>query len=158
MTRGGHGCSGGTHPQKKGGRPPCTVAQPTLEDNLRHLLQEFTAGDPMRAGVLWTNLSLREWSRRLVALGTPASRRTIRRLLRKLKLTPYGRTKALAQCAPWSRRYTPDTQLWASRAVYSPRNLAAPIATSMMASLTSMSSPQTGSIKIFLRRPAKRFV
>jgi hypothetical protein len=31
-------------------------------------LQEFTAGDPMREGVLWTNLSLRELSRRLVAL------------------------------------------------------------------------------------------
>lgn len=44
------------------------------------------AGDPMRAGVLWTNLSLRELSRRLLALGTPASRRTIRRLLRKLKI------------------------------------------------------------------------
>jgi hypothetical protein len=50
------------------------------------LLQEFTAGDPMREGVLWTNLSLRELSRRLMALGTPASRRTIRRALRKLKL------------------------------------------------------------------------
>jgi hypothetical protein len=36
--------------------------------------------------VLWTNLSLRELSRRLVALGTPASRRPIRRLLRKRKL------------------------------------------------------------------------
>jgi hypothetical protein len=58
------------------------VAQPALEANLRALLQEFTAGDPMREGVLWTNLSLRELSRRLVALGTPASRRTIRRLLR----------------------------------------------------------------------------
>ena len=40
----------------------------------------------MREGVLWTNLSLRELSRRLAALGTPASRRTIRRLLRQLKL------------------------------------------------------------------------
>ena len=40
----------------------------------------------MREGVLWTNLSLRELSRRLLALGTPASRRTIRRLLRKRKL------------------------------------------------------------------------
>jgi hypothetical protein len=49
-------------------------------------LQEFTAGDPMREGVLWTNLSLRELSRRLVAMGTPASRRTIRRLLKKLKI------------------------------------------------------------------------
>ena len=72
--------------RKKGGPPPCVVAQPTLEANLRALLQEFTAGDPMREGVLWTNLSLRELSRRLLALGTPASRRTIRRLLRKLKV------------------------------------------------------------------------
>ena len=53
--------------------------------NLRHLWQECTAGDPMRDGVLWTNLSLRELARRLLALGTPASRRTIRRLLRQLK-------------------------------------------------------------------------
>ena len=59
------------------------MAQPALEAHLRQLLQEFTAGDPMREGVLWTNLSLRELSRRLLALGTPASRRTIRRALRK---------------------------------------------------------------------------
>src|SRR5215510_1802010 len=83
---GGRGCCRGAHPPKRGGRPPRAVAQPALEANLRHLLQEFTAGDPMREGVLWTNLSLRELSRRLVAMGTPASRRTIRRLLRKLKL------------------------------------------------------------------------
>jgi hypothetical protein len=57
-----------------------------LEANLRQLLQEFTAGDPMREGVLWTNLSLRELSRRLLALGTPASRRTIRRRLRQRTL------------------------------------------------------------------------
>src|SRR5262245_41830533 len=44
------------------------------------------ACDPMREGVLWTNLSLRELSGRLVVLGTPASRRTIRRLLRKLQV------------------------------------------------------------------------
>ena len=62
------------------------MAQPALEANLRQLLQEFTAGDPMRAGVLWPNLSLRELSRRLFALGTPASRRTIRRALRKREL------------------------------------------------------------------------
>ena len=40
----------------------------------------------MREGVLWTNLSLREVSRRLVALGTPARRRTIRPLLSKRQL------------------------------------------------------------------------
>jgi hypothetical protein len=57
-----------------------------LEANLRQLLQEFTAGDPMRVDVLWTNLSLRELQRRLIAMGTPASRRVIRRLLRRFKL------------------------------------------------------------------------
>jgi Rhodopirellula transposase DDE domain len=36
--------------------------------------------------VLWTNVSLRELSRRLLALGTPGSRRTIRRVLRTRKL------------------------------------------------------------------------
>ena len=40
----------------------------------------------MRVGVLWTNLSLRELSRRLAALGTSASRRTIRRTLRLLRV------------------------------------------------------------------------
>jgi len=39
----------------------------------------------MRAGVRWTNLSRRALSRRLVALGTPASRRTLRRRLRTRK-------------------------------------------------------------------------
>jgi hypothetical protein len=63
-----------------------TETRPQLEENLRQLLREFTAGDPMRVGVLWTNLSLRELSRRLIAAGTPASRRTIRRLLRGLGL------------------------------------------------------------------------
>ena len=40
----------------------------------------------MREGVLWTNLSLRELSRRLIAMGTPASRRVIRRLLKQMKV------------------------------------------------------------------------
>ncbi|MFO0842101.1 MAG: ISAzo13 family transposase [Gemmataceae bacterium] len=73
-------------PKKGGGRPPLTATCPALEANLRQLLQEFTAGDPMRQGVLWTNLSLRELSRRLAGMGSPASRRVIRRLLRQMKV------------------------------------------------------------------------
>jgi len=46
----------------------------------------------MREGVLWTNLSRREISRRLAELGTPASRHTVRRLLRKHRM---GQRKAL---------------------------------------------------------------
>jgi len=62
-----------------------------VETHLQQLLQEFTAGDPTREGVLWTNLSLCELSRHLKAMGTPASRRTIRRLLKKFNV---GRRKA----------------------------------------------------------------
>ena len=72
--------------KNRGGRRGLIQSRPTLEANLRQLLQEFTAGDPMRVGVLWTNLSLRELQRRLIDLGTPASRRVIRRLLRQLKI------------------------------------------------------------------------
>jgi hypothetical protein len=62
-----------------------------LEENFLELLAEFTAGDPMRAGVLWTNLSKREISRRLCGMGTPASRHTVGILLRKHHL---GQRKA----------------------------------------------------------------
>ena len=37
----------------------------------------------MREGVLWTNLSRREISRRLAEMGTPTSRHTVRKLLKK---------------------------------------------------------------------------
>jgi hypothetical protein len=55
----------------------------TLQENFCTLLAEFTAGDPMREGVLWTNLSRREISRRLCEMGTPASRYVVRKLLKK---------------------------------------------------------------------------
>jgi hypothetical protein len=55
----------------------------TLDENFGVLLAEFTAGDPMRQGVLWTNLSRREISRRLGSMGTPASRYVVRKLLKK---------------------------------------------------------------------------
>ncbi len=60
--------------------------QPLLEANFLELLGQFTAGDPMREGVLWTNLSVREISRRLAEMGTPASRGVVRQLLRKHRL------------------------------------------------------------------------
>src|SRR4030095_2978350 len=72
--------------QKGGGARRAPARTPPSNGTRRHLLEEFRAGAPMRAGVLGTTLSLRELSRRLLALGTPASRRTIRRLLRNLKV------------------------------------------------------------------------
>jgi hypothetical protein len=60
--------------------------EPRLEENFLKLLGQFTAGDPMREGVLWTNLSVREISRRLDEMGTPVSRGVVRQMLRKHRL------------------------------------------------------------------------
>jgi hypothetical protein len=72
--------------QAGGGRKSATEHDPRLEDNFLRLLAEFTAGDPMREGVLWTNLSRRDISRRLREMGTPASRHTVRKLMKKHRL------------------------------------------------------------------------
>jgi hypothetical protein len=56
------------------------------------VLEDHTAGDPMRAEVKWTNLSRGQISRRLGELGTPASRQVVSKLLRKNR---YRRRKAL---------------------------------------------------------------
>src|SRR5262249_46920258 len=48
-----------TLPKKGGGRQPLTKVFPGLDDAFLALLHDYTAGDPMRPGVRWTNLSLR---------------------------------------------------------------------------------------------------
>ena len=53
-----------------------------LEEYYLKLLTEFTASDPMRDGVLRTNLSRCEISRHLAEMGTSASRHTVRKLLK----------------------------------------------------------------------------
>ena len=62
-----------------------------LETNFLKLMEKFTAGDPMREELLWTNLSVREIKRQLQEMGTPASRRVVKKLLAKHKL---GQRKA----------------------------------------------------------------
>jgi len=69
--------------KKGGGRKTAIERQPQLEINFLEILAEFTAGDPMREDVLWTKLSRCEISRRLQAMGTAASRHTVRKLLKK---------------------------------------------------------------------------
>lgn len=45
-------------------------------------MQAHTAGDPMRAGVKWTNLSHRQIAKRLKEMGTPAGKNIVSQLLR----------------------------------------------------------------------------
>jgi hypothetical protein len=47
------------------------------------VLHDFTAGDPMRQGVLWTNLTAGEIAKRLADKGTPVSVPVVRQLLQR---------------------------------------------------------------------------
>jgi hypothetical protein len=75
-----------------GGRKKLVDLSANLEANFFKVLEDHTAGDPMRAEVKWTNLSRGQISRRLSKLGTPASRQVVAQLLRK---NGYRRRKAL---------------------------------------------------------------
>jgi hypothetical protein len=47
---------------------------PAIEANFRQVLEDHTAGDPMRLEVRWTNLSRRQIAKRIAELGTPVRR------------------------------------------------------------------------------------
>jgi hypothetical protein len=78
--------------KKGGGRKKLIETSAALEENFLKVLEDHTAGDPMRADVKWTNLSRGEIARRVKELGTPASRHVISQLLRKHR---YRKRKAL---------------------------------------------------------------
>ena len=63
-----------------------------IEANFHKVLEDHTAGDPMRPEVRWTNLSRRQIAKRITELGTRVSRHVVCQLLRKHR---YRRRKAL---------------------------------------------------------------
>ena len=65
---------------------------PAIEVNFHKVLEDHTAGDPMRLEVKWTNLSRRQIAKRIKDLGTPVSRHVVSQLLKK---HGYRRRKAL---------------------------------------------------------------
>jgi hypothetical protein len=65
---------------------------PVIEANFHKVLADHTAGDPMRPGLRWTNLSRRQIATRITELGTRVSRHVVSQLLRK---HGYRRRKAL---------------------------------------------------------------
>jgi hypothetical protein len=62
-----------------------------IEANFLEVLEDHTAGDPMRPEVRWTNLSRRQIARRITDLGTRVSRHVVSQLLREHR---YRRRKA----------------------------------------------------------------
>ena len=65
---------------------------PAIETNFRTVLEDHTAGDPMRLEVKWTNLSRRQIAKRMKDLGTVVCRDVVSQLLKK---HGYRRRKAL---------------------------------------------------------------
>jgi hypothetical protein len=59
------------------------VTDPAIEANFLKVLEDHTAGDPMRTDVRWTNLSRRRIATRVTELGTPIGRHVASQLLRK---------------------------------------------------------------------------
>jgi hypothetical protein len=71
------------------------------------VLEDHTAGDPMRADVKWTDLSRRQIARKITELGTPAGRDVVSQLLRKHH---YRRRKAQKEKTMGRRHPDRDAQ------------------------------------------------
>jgi DDE family transposase len=54
-----------------------------VEENFLQVVRDYTAGDPMRENVRWTNLTQKEIAARLAAVGTPVRVPVVKTLLRK---------------------------------------------------------------------------
>jgi hypothetical protein len=85
--------------EKKGGRKKASIACPELEENLREVVRDHTAGDPMQEDVRWTYLSPPEIAEQLESRGTPACADTVRRLLDMLGFVKRQAQKRLAMGA-----------------------------------------------------------
>ena len=58
-----------------------TTVQPNLEEVFVEVVQDYTAGDPMRTAVCWTHLTRQEIADHLTAAGYPVSRNIVGQLL-----------------------------------------------------------------------------
>ena len=66
--------------RKKGGLKTLIEQDLAIEANFCKVLEDHTAGDPMRVGVKWTNLFRRLIAKRMGELGTPVSRHIVSEL------------------------------------------------------------------------------
>ena len=82
--------------RKGAGRKKATEAEPEVERHLCAILQHRTAGDPLRADVRWTDLSLGQMSDALARLGTPLSPPVIKQWLRDHAIGKRKISKVLA--------------------------------------------------------------
>jgi hypothetical protein len=79
-------------PKNRGGRKRLIDTQPQLQPLFQKVLEDHTAGDPMKPDTLWTNLSVSAIADRLADLGSPVDRTIVEQLLEQAKL---GRRQAV---------------------------------------------------------------
>jgi hypothetical protein len=60
-----------------------TTVFPTIDTAFLDVIRDYTAGDPMRPGVRWTNLSLRALRKKLIGRGFRIGREAVAALLRR---------------------------------------------------------------------------
>lgn len=72
------------------------ATDPQLEANFKQVLDNHTAGDPMKPDALWTNLSRQGIADRMSELGTPVDSSIVQQLLDQLQL---GRRQAFKTMA-----------------------------------------------------------
>jgi hypothetical protein len=80
---------------------------PGLDDAFLAVVRDHTAGDPMRPGVLWTNLSLRRIRAALIPKGYRIGTKSVAKLLRRHRL---GRRKARKTLSSGKRHPQRDQQ------------------------------------------------
>jgi hypothetical protein len=85
--------------EKKGGRKKASIACVELTENLREIVRDHTAGDPMQEEVVWTYLSPPEIAEQLASRGTPVCADTVRDLLEELGFVQRKAQKRLAMGA-----------------------------------------------------------
>jgi Rhodopirellula transposase DDE domain len=83
-------------PKKRGGRKRLIDSEPQLQPNFQQVLQDQTAGDPVKPESLWPNLSVSAIADRMAELGTPVDRTIVEQLLDQAQL---GRRQALKTMA-----------------------------------------------------------
>ena len=82
--------------EKKGGRKKASTTLPELKKNFLEVLRDYTAGDPMREGIRWTNLTRKEIVERLAKTSTPVSDTVVKQLLEEHQFVRRKARKVLA--------------------------------------------------------------
>lgn len=98
--------------EKKGGRKKASIASTKLEENLREVVRDHTAGDPMREEAVWTYLSPPEIAEQLADRGTPVCADTVRNLLDELGFVQRKAQKRLSMGASPFRNVQFENIVW----------------------------------------------